>query len=78
MDAHGCYELSNRDKILCAGSVRTEDGESAAGGLPVPEAETRDRAERPFHGNPASRAGLRVNVVIGRWNRTIFGGEFCD
>lgn len=78
MDAHWAYEQSIRDRVLCAGSLRTDDGVTPTGSLLVLDVETRAEAEALFNADPATRAGLRGTVVIKRWNKAIFAGEVCD
>jgi uncharacterized protein YciI len=74
MDAHWAYELSIKDKVLCAGSLRSDDGMTPIGSLLVLEVETREEAMAIVNADPATRAGLRNNMVVKRWNRAIFGG----
>ena len=78
MDAHWAYEQSIKDRILCAGSLRTDDGKTAIGSLLVLDVETRDEALALFNADPATRSGLRTNVVVKRWNKAIFGSVVCD
>ena len=78
MDAHWAYEQSIKDKILCAGSLRTDDGTTPIGSLLVLDVDTRDEAMALFNADPATRSGLRANVVVKRWNKAIFGGVVCD
>lgn len=78
MDAHWAYEQSIKDRILCAGSLRSDDGVTPVGGLLILDVETRDEALALFNADPATRAGLRANVVVKRWNKAIFGGAVCD
>jgi uncharacterized protein YciI len=78
MDAHWAYELSIKDKILCAGSLRTDDGVTPIGSLLVLDVATREEALRLFDADPATKAGLRTNVVIKRWNKAILGGVATD
>ncbi|HEY5701619.1 MAG TPA: YciI family protein [Gammaproteobacteria bacterium] len=78
MEDHWQYELSIKDRILCAGSLRTDDGKTPVGGLLILDVETREEAERLFAADPATEAGLRVNVVFKRWNRAIFDGRVRD
>ncbi len=78
MDAHWQYELSIKDRILCAGSLRTDDGETPIGRLLILDVETREEAERLFAADPATEADLRVNLVFKRWNCAIFDGRVCD
>ena len=44
MDAHWAYELSIKDKILAAGSLRSDDGVTAIGSLLVLDVATREEA----------------------------------
>lgn len=78
MDAHWAYEQSIKEKILCAGSLRTDDGVTPTGSLLVLDVESREEAMALLKGDPATVAGLRGNVVVRRWNKAIFGGTVCD
>jgi uncharacterized protein YciI len=78
MDAHWAYEQSIRDRILCAGSLRSDDGVTPVGSLLILDVETRAEAEALFNADPATKAGLRRAVRIVRWNKAIFGGVVCD
>lgn len=78
MDAHWAYELAIKDRILCAGSLRTDDGATPIGGLLVLDVATRAEARAIFDADPATRAGLRGKVTIARWNKAIFGGVVAD
>jgi len=78
MDAHWAYELSIKEKILCAGSLRSDDGETPIGSLLVLDVATRDEAMAIINGDPATKAGLRGKMVVKRWNKAIFGGVVSD
>ena len=78
MDAHWAYELSIKDKILCAGSLRTDDGVTPVGSLLVLDVATREEAMAIVNADPATKAGLRTNMVVKRWNRAILGGVVAD
>ena len=78
MDAHWAYEQSIKDKILCAGSLRTDDGVTPIGSLLVLDVESREEAMALFNGDPATKSGLRTNVVVKRWNKAIFGRVVTD
>ena len=77
MDAHWAYEQSIKDRILCAGSLRSDDGATPIGGLLVLDVESRDEAMALFNADPATKSGLRSNVVVRRWNKAIFDGVVC-
>ena len=78
MDAHWAYEQSIKERILCAGSLRSDDGMTPIGSLLVLDVATREDALALFTADPATQSGLRRNVVIRRWNKAIFGGTVCD
>jgi len=66
MDAHWQYELANRGVILCAGSLRTDDGQTKTGSVLLLDLPTRADAERFFANDPATNAGMRGETEI-RW-----------
>lgn len=74
MAAHWAYELSIKDRILAAGSLRTDDGVTPIGSLLVLDVGTRDEAMAIINGDPATKAGLRGKITVTRWNKAIFGG----
>lgn len=78
MDAHWAYELSIKHKILCAGSLRTDDGGTPIGSLLVLDVETREEALAIINADPATKAGLRTKMMVKRWNKAIFGGVVSD
>jgi hypothetical protein len=78
MDAHWAYELSIKHKILCAGSLRSDDGVTPIGSLLVLDVETRAEALAIVNADPATKAGLRTNMVVKRWNKAIFAGVPVD
>lgn len=67
MAAHWAYELSIRDRILAAGSLRSDDGATKLGSLLVLDVASRAEAEAIFAADPATQAGLRGAVRITRW-----------
>jgi uncharacterized protein YciI len=71
MAAHWAYELSIRDRILAAGSLRTDDGLTAIGSLLIVEAPTREAARALIDADPATQAGLRGTITIRYWNPAI-------
>lgn len=78
MDAHWAHELSIKEKILCAGSLRSDDGVTPIGSLLVLDVETREEAMAIVNADPATQAGLRGKMIVKRWNRAIFGGVVTD
>ncbi|HEX6120632.1 MAG TPA: YciI family protein, partial [Dongiaceae bacterium] len=77
-DAHWAYELSIKHKILCAGSLRSDDGMTPIGSLLVLDVQTRAEALTIVNADPITKAGLRTNMVVKRWNKAIFGGAVAD
>ena len=75
MDAHWQYELSIKDKVLAAGSLRSDDGETPQGSLLIVEAASREEAQALIDGDPATQAGLRGRITIRYWNPAILKGE---
>jgi uncharacterized protein YciI len=78
MGAHWAYELSIKARILCAGSLRSDDGVTPIGSLLVLDVATRAEALAIVNADPATKAGLRANMVVKRWNKAIFGGVVAD
>ncbi|HXQ42162.1 MAG TPA: YciI family protein [Candidatus Udaeobacter sp.] len=78
MDAHWAYELSIKDKILAAGSLRSDDGVTAIGSLLVLDVATREEAMTIINADPATKAGLRASMTVRRWNRAILAGVVAD
>lgn len=74
MAAHWAYELSIRDKILAAGSLRSDDGRVPVGSLLILDVATKEEALGLLAADPATRAGLRGKVSVRYWNRAILGG----
>lgn len=64
MDAHWQYELANREKILCAGSLREDDGVTKIGSVLLLDLPTRVDAEAFFAEDPATKAGMRGETEI--------------
>ncbi len=71
MAAHWEYELSIRHRILAAGSLRSDDGQTPRGSLLIVDAPTRDAALALVEADPATRAGLRGRITITYWNPAI-------
>lgn len=71
MAAHWAYELSIRDRILAAGSLRSDDGKTKTGSLLIVDAATRDEAMALIAADPATKAGLRGSIVLRYWNPAI-------
>lgn len=78
MAAHWAYELSIKEKILAAGSLRTDDGVTPIGSLLVLDVETRGEAMTIIDADPATQAGLRGQMIVKRWNRAILAGVVAE
>ena len=71
MNAHWQYELSIKDRIIAAGSLRTDDGVTKTGSVLILDVETRREAEALFQADPATQAGMRGETTIQLWNMAI-------
>jgi hypothetical protein len=69
------WELSQRDRILAAGSLRTDDGGTPVGSLMVLDVASRAEAEAIWASDPATQAGLRQPPQIRYWNPAILNRE---
>ena len=78
MDAHWQYELSIKDRILAAGSLRADDGKTPKGSLLILDVKTREEAQELLNGDPATKAGLRSNVTICYWNPALLARDVAD
>ncbi|MDF1747493.1 MAG: YciI family protein [Alphaproteobacteria bacterium] len=78
MSAHWDYELSIKDRILAAGSLRSDDGETKIGSLLIVNVATRAEAQAIIDADPATQAGLRGKITIHRWNMAILDGAVQD
>ena len=54
MGAHWQYELSIRDRVVAAGSLRTDDGVTPTGSLLILDVETREQAQALIDADPAT------------------------
>ena len=71
MATHWQYELSIKDRVIAAGSLRTDDGVTPTGSLLILDVETREEAQALIDADPATRAGLRGEISIRYWNWAI-------
>lgn len=78
MAAMWAWELSVKDKVLAAGSLRSDDGQTPLGSLMILDVATKDEALALFAQDPATRAGLRGAVTVRYWNRAILDGVAVD
>lgn len=69
------WELSLQDRILAAGSLRTDDGGTPVGSLMVLDVATRAEAEAIWASDPATQAGMRQPAQIRFWNPAILNRE---
>ena len=75
MDAHWQYELSIKNRIIAAGSLRTDDGVTPTGSLLILDVDSREAAQALIDADPATRAGLRGEISIRYWNQAILDHE---
>jgi uncharacterized protein YciI len=78
MAAMWAWELSIKDCVLAAGSLRSDDGRTPVGSLMILDVATKDEAMAIFATDPATVAGLRGKVTVRFWNRAILDGVAVD
>ena len=71
MQARVDWEIAIIDRLVAAGSTRSDDGESPTGGLMILDIETRAESESIFNQDPFVQAGLRTKVIMRRWFKAI-------
>ena len=64
LEEHFAWLNANKDRVLLAGSVRTDVGGESLGGLWIIEAESKADAESVYQGDPFFANGLRSNVEV--------------
>lgn len=65
------WELSIKDKVLAAGSLRDDSGQQPTGSLMVLDVASKEEALAIWASDPANRAGLRRPPVLRFWNPAI-------
>ncbi len=75
MAAHWQYELSIKERVIAAGSLRTDDGVTPTGSLLILDVETREEAQALIDADPATQAGLRSEISVRYWNWAILNRE---
>lgn len=74
MEAMWAWELSVSDRVLAAGSLRTDDGLTPVGSLMILDVATRGEVLALFATDPATMAGLRGKITVRFWNPAILDG----
>lgn len=75
MEAHWQYELSIKDRIIAAISMREDDTITPNGGIVVFDTETKEEALALYNADPLTQSGLRVNLTVRYWFPAILNGE---
>ncbi len=65
------YLKSQKDIIVTAGPMQSDDGEAMIGSMLVIDVVDRAAAEAFAKGDPYAKAGLFESTVIKRWKRTV-------
>lgn len=65
------WELSIKDRVLAAGSLRDDSGRVPVGSLMVLDVASREEALAIWAEDPANRAGMRHPPVVRFWNPAI-------
>lgn len=64
LEAHFDWLAENDDKVLLAGSLRTDVGGDSLGGLWIIEADSKAGAQQVYQTDPFFANGLRANVEV--------------
>jgi hypothetical protein len=64
LDAHFAWLAANKDRVLIAGSLRSDVGGDSLGGLWIIEADSKAGAEQVYQGDPFFANGLRAKVEV--------------
>jgi uncharacterized protein YciI len=64
LDQHFAWLDANKDRVLLAGSVRTDVGGDSLGGLWIIEAESKADVENVYKNDPFFANGLRSKVEV--------------
>jgi len=64
LEEHFAWLDANSDRVLIAGSVRTDVGGESLGGMWIIEAESKADAEAVYQGDPFFANGLRSKVEV--------------
>ncbi len=64
LQAHFDWLDANKDRVLLAGSLRTDVGGDSVGGLWIIEAESKADVENVYQNDPFFANGLRAKVEI--------------
>jgi len=65
------WELSIKDRVLAAGSLRDDSGQHPVGSLMVLDVAGKDEALAIWASDPANQAALRRPPVVRFWNPAI-------
>jgi uncharacterized protein YciI len=70
--AHLDYLDSQKEILLAAGALLSDDGKHASGGLLVVDVEDRAAAQRFIDNDPFTKGGLFAQITIERWRKAYF------
>ncbi len=73
--AHLEYLTKNKEKLLAAGALISDDGTGGSGGILIIDTEERKEAERFIAEDPFTKAGLFEKVTVTRWRKAFFNKE---
>lgn len=65
------WELSIKDRVLAAGSLRDDSGQHPQGSLMVLDVASREEALAIWAQDPANQAGMRRPPMVRFWNPAI-------
>ena len=64
LDEHFAWLDANKDRVLLAGSLRSDVGGDSLGGLWIIEADSKADVETVYQSDPFFANGLRANVEV--------------
>ncbi len=75
-EAHRAHLEAKGDKILAAGAILADDGETVVGGLTILDTDDREEAETFAATDPYTTAGIRKETTVTRWRKRWWEGDF--
>jgi hypothetical protein len=71
LDAHVRWVDAHKDRLLVAGSLRVEPGQTPRGALWIVQCDTRDEVIDLLQTDPFYTAGLRQSIEVLYWNKAL-------
>ncbi len=75
-EAHRKHLKEQGTRILAAGALLDDDGQTVIGGITLLDTESREEAKRFAFDDPYEKSGIRAETIVVRWRRRWWEGEF--